>query len=854
MKKFTLLTILALTLVGCPQNKEIPKTLAIEKGISFDLANYRKKQIKDLQYDLNFSIPKNIEDPIPATLTITANITDLQYNLILDFNENKDHLKTLSVNGKSTPINHTKEHLIIDKNALIIGENKIDISFNAGELSLNRNKEFLYTLLVPDRASTLFPCLDQPNLKANYNLTITAPKDWKVLCGGTEKEKIEKEEYTTHIFNTTDKMSSYLFSFVAGKFTEEIKNPGAFDMRFLYRENNKEKIAESTNEVFNIHQQSLDFLINYTAYDFPFQKMDFASIPPFQYGGMEHVGAIQYRESYLFLDKNATQNQKLSRAKLIAHETSHMWFGDLVTMQWFDDVWLKEVFANFMADKIMNPLFPDIDHQLKFMMTHYPSAYSEDRTKGTNPIKQHLGNLKNAGSLYGRIIYNKAPIMMQQLETVLGKDAFKEGMQEYIKTYANGNADWNDLVSILDKKSDVDIKQWSNVWVNKSGRPVFTDSITYKDNKITNFTITQKAEDGTDKVWPQSFAIQLVYKDSVKTINTSINGKNLQLNETIGLAKPLQIIYNANGFGYGVFPVDVAKISKIKDIKDATARGYSYINLYEVFLNNKVPALDAFNVFLDGVASEKNELILNYITGRTRDLYWSFLSEKNKEKIQISTEDTLLNLVKSDKPKTFKKTIFNLYTSIATSNKAIDNLYAFWKKEISIPALFLNEDDYTSLAGELVIKNHPKATEILKEQEKRINNPDKLARFVWLQPSLSNNIKERDAFMVSLFDAKNREKESWVQSALANIHHPLRQEESKKHLKECLNKLEEVQLTGDIFFPKGWLASSIGKYTSKDAYQILQDFLSKNPNFNPILLKKLLQTTDDLKRAQTIKK
>ncbi|MEP0214352.1 MAG: M1 family aminopeptidase [Cellulophaga sp.] len=854
MKKFTLLTILALTLVGCPQNKEIPKTLAIEKGISFDLANYRKKQIKDLHYDLNFSIPKNIEDPIPTTLTITANITNLQYDLILDFNENKDHLKTLSVNGKNTPINHTKEHLIIDKNALIIGENKIDISFNAGELSLNRNKEFLYTLLVPDRASTLFPCLDQPNLKANYNLTITAPKDWKVLCGGTEKEKIEKEEYTTHIFNTTDKMSSYLFSFVAGKFTEEIKNPGAFDMRFLYRENNKEKIAESTNEVFNIHQQSLDFLINYTAYNFPFQKMDFASIPPFQYGGMEHVGAIQYRESYLFLDKNATQNQKLSRAKLIAHETSHMWFGDLVTMQWFDDVWLKEVFANFMADKIMNPLFPDIDHQLKFMMTHYPSAYSEDRTKGTNPIKQHLGNLKNAGSLYGRIIYNKAPIMMQQLETVLGKDAFKEGMQEYIKTYANGNADWNDLVSILDKKSDVDIKQWSNVWVNKSGRPVFTDSITYKDNKITNFTITQKAEDGTDKVWPQSFAIQLVYKDSVKTINTSINGKNLQLNETIGLAKPLQIIYNANGFGYGVFPVDVAKISKIKDIKDATARGYSYINLYEVFLNNKVPALDAFNVFLDGVASEKNELILNYITGRTRDLYWSFLSEKNKEKIQISTEDTLLNLVKSDKPKTFKKTIFNLYTSIATSNKAIDKLYAFWKKEISIPSLFLNEDDYTSLAGELVIKNHPKATEILKEQEKRISNPDKLARFVWLQPSLSNNIKERDAFMVSLFDAKNREKESWVQSALANIHHPLRQEESKKHLKECLNKLEEVQLTGDIFFPKGWLASSIGKYTSKDAYQILQDFLSKNPNFNPILLKKLLQTTDDLKRAQTIKK
>ncbi len=853
MKNYTLLVLLGLTLVGCPQKKEMPTNLPLEKGVSLNLANYRKEQITDLHYALDFSISKNLEDPIPTTLTLTATIVDLQYNLILDFNENKDHLKTLSINGKSTPIKHIKEHLIIDRNILKIGENKIDISFNAGELSLNRNKDFLYTLVVPDRASTLFPCIDQPNLKATYDLTITAPKDWKVLCGGTKKEQINKEGYTTHIFNTTDKMSTYLFSFVAGKFSEEIKNPGAFDMRFLYRENNKEKIAESTNEVFNIHQKALDFLIDYTNYEFPFQKMDFVSIPPFQYGGMEHVGAIQYRESSLFLDKNATQNQKLSRAKLIAHETSHMWFGNLVTMQWFNDVWMKEVFANFMADKIMNPVFPDIDHQLKFMMTHYPSAYSEDRTKGTNPIRQDLDNLKNAGSLYGRIIYNKAPIMMQQLEAVLGKDIFKKGIQEYIKTYADGNADWNNLVSILDKKSKIDIKNWSNIWVNQSGRPVFTDSIVYKDNKITDFTLAQKAEDGTGKIWPQSFEIQFVYKDSIKTFNVAINSEVLKLKEAVGLAKPEQIIYNSNGFGYGVFPVDLASIAKIKDIKDDITRAYSFINLYEVFLNNKVSALDAFKVFLNGMVSEKNELILDYVSGRTRDLYWSFLSEESKKEIQAITEYTLFTLLKSNIPVSFKKTTFNVYKSIVTSPEGVANLYAIWNKEVNIPQLFLNEDDYTSIASELAIKQHPKAIKILKEQEIRITNPDKLTRFKWLLPSLSNTIAERDAFMSSLFDAKNREKESWVLVALGYIHHPLRQNESKKHLAKCLTKLEEIQLTGDIFFPKNWLASSIGQYTSKDAYQILKGFLSENPNFNPILLKKLLQTTDDLEKAQTIK-
>jgi aminopeptidase N len=325
----------------------------LEKGISLELAKYRKQQVSNVVYHLDFDIPTTKTEPIPASLTLTLIIQDLTNDLFLDFNEAKSHLKSVNVNGDKTDINHQKEHLIISKKDLVLGENTIVISFNAGESSLNRNEDFLYTLLVPDRASTLFPCFDQPDIKARCQLTITAPKEWEVLCGAFEESSIEMGDFTKHIFSQTDIMSTYLFSFVAGKFTSVTKNPGAFDMRFLYRENNQEKIEESVDEIFSIHQKAIDFLEEYTQVKFPFQKMDFAAIPPFQYGGMEHVGAIQYRASSLFLDKNATQNRKLSRAKLIGHETSHMWFGDLVTMRWFNDVWMKEVFANFMADKIM---------------------------------------------------------------------------------------------------------------------------------------------------------------------------------------------------------------------------------------------------------------------------------------------------------------------------------------------------------------------------------------------------------------------------------------------------------------------------------------------------------------------
>ena len=851
--KNILFIICVFILFSCDKKQE---QLTLETGISYELATYRKEQIADVVYSLNFKIPEEKTNPIPSKLELNFTVHNLSNDVFLDFNEETSKLKSIKVNDKTSTINHQKEHIIIDKSNLVLGANQIEILFDAGETSLNRNEEFLYTLLVPDRASTLFPCFDQPDIKAKYNLQITAPKDWKVLAGGFKESALETDGFIKHTFGTSDLMSTYLFSFVAGKFTEETKNPGAFNMRFLYRENNQEKIQESVGEVFKIHQNSIDFLENYTAVKFPFQKMDFAAIPPFQYGGMEHVGAIQYRESSLFLDENATQTQKLGRAKLIAHETSHMWFGDLVTMKWFNDVWMKEVFANFMADKIVNPVYPEINHRLSFMMTHYPSAYSEDRTKGTNPIRQNLDNLKNAGSLYGRIIYNKTPIMMRQLEYLLGEEAFQKGIQEYIKTYQNSNADWSELVSILDKNSSEDIKKWSEVWVNSSGRTIFTEEVAYNENgNVTKFILHQKAEDGSDKIWTQSFKIQLIdEKGNTKEVEVTNMGKTFDVSSFVKDFKPVQVLYNTNGFGYGVFPINDNKIDFYQEIKEEVSRGYQFINLYENMLIGKVEPLETYQVFLNAIKIEKNELITNYLSGVIQHIFWTYLNEEERDAAQVKIEKEISSLLNENLSSNIKKTLFNLYTSVAYRSIGSEKIYQIWKENKKIKNLYLNENDYSSLAMKLAIYKHPKAKEIIKEQQARITNPDQLERFKWLLASLSSDENVRDRFMISLLQKENREKESWVQAALNNIHHPLRQESSTKYLKSILSTLEEVQLTGDIFFPKGWLASSIGNYSSDEANLILEEFLAENSNYNPILLKKLQQTTDDLIRAQRIKK
>ncbi|MFC2110120.1 M1 family metallopeptidase [Bacteroidota bacterium] len=818
-------------------------------GVPLELANYRSTQVEDVVYNLSFSIPKEKALPIAAKLQLEVSIKDLSHPLFLDFKEQTSAIKNIIVNNNKIDINHNNEHINIPRESLQIGSNTINIEFIAGNLSLNRNANYLFTLLVPDRARTLFPCFDQPNIKANYLLNITVPKNWEVLCSAPIDTKENNDDTTSYKFKKSDKMSTYHFSFVAGEFGFVSSKKTNRSMKMLYRETNEEKINSSTEAIFKLHQSSLDYLEAYTQYKFPFQKLDLATIPGFQYGGMEHTGAIQYRESSLFLDKSATRSQELSRAKLIAHETSHMWFGNLVTMEWFNDVWLKEVFANFIADKIVNPVFTDINHDLLFLLSHYPQAYRVDRTRGTNPIRQDLDNLNNAGSLYGSIIYNKAPIMMRQLELVLGQEKFKKGIREYIKTYAHSNADWTKLINIFDKKSPVDLNTWSNIWVNSTGRPIFYEDIVLDtSNNIQQFTLTQKAEDSSENFWPQSFEISLVYADSITTIPVLSNAKSIEITKAIGAEKPLYILYNSNGYGYGVFPITENTIAQTYAIKDEVSRAHSYINIYENVNNGTINNSIAFENLKKGIKTETNQLILRLITGQITDLYWNIFTQEQRNQHQADLEKLLFNRLQKNETKNIKKNLFYTYVSIAHSKQGIENIYKIWSKETCINNLILNKNNYTDLAQQLALYGHPKSKAILTKTKSELTNPDKIKRFEFLLPALDTNPKVRTAYFNSFKEAKNREKESWVQTACSYIHHPLHQKEGIKTVGMSLEILEEIQKTGDIFFPQGWLNSTIGRYTSKEAYIIVEKYLASHPKLDKNLKGKLLQSTDLLYR------
>ena len=389
-----------------------------ERGVSFDLATQRKATISNVEYELKFELQKS--GPIPASVIVHFDLAKTDSPIVLDFNTPRKNVKSvlfqprIAYSAGTTKHEIQNGHIIIPVNEFEPGKYTVSIDFTAGDQSLNRNENFLYTLLVPDRASTVFPCFDQPDMKAKFSLTLDLPKDWTASANGAIASKKPLEDGRELLsFKQTKPISTYLFAFAAGEFQSITREIDGQSVTMLHRESDKEKVDRNVDDIFKIHALALDWMQNYTKIDYPFAKFDFVLIPSFQYGGMEHIGNIFYNADQLFLEESATKDQKLNRASLIAHETAHMWFGNLVTMKWFDDVWLKEVFANFMAAKIVHPRFPDINHDLGFMLKHHPSAYGEDRSGGTYPIQQKLDNLRNAGTLYGRIIYQKAPIVMR---------------------------------------------------------------------------------------------------------------------------------------------------------------------------------------------------------------------------------------------------------------------------------------------------------------------------------------------------------------------------------------------------------------------------------------------------------
>jgi len=853
MKKYLTLCaiIIAWIMSGCSRTNKIP--FPVEKGISLRLNNLRKETISQPVYKLFFKIPENKTTPIEGNLTLRFKLKNKNYPVILDFQNPKKFVHQVTANGKDSHYRFQNGHVIIPIRELKKGTNTVKITFTAGNLSLNRNKDFLYTLFVPARASTAFPCFDQPDLKGKFNLSLEIPKDWVAVANGAQISQKDKGNNQLLSFAQTKPLPTYLFAFVAGKFHVVSRTIDNRKLTFYYRETDTAKVNRNLDAIFHLEAHAIKWMEKYTGIPYPFGKFAFVAIPAFQYGGMEHPGAILYRADRIFLDKSATQLQKLYRATVISHETAHMWFGDLVTMKWFNDVWLKEVFANFFAAKISNPDFPKMNHRLSFIIDHFPPAYLIDRSEGANPIQQHLTNLKMAGTLYGNIIYHKAPIIMKMLENLVGEKGFKEGLRTYLKKYSYSNASWDDLINILDQKTKVNLANWSKIWVKEPGMPHYQTSM---DGR--KLIIHQTNAKKTGMIWPQYLQVLSIHngKPEYSKIFAGEATDTLYLPENSKV-----LLLDGEGKAYGYFKLNQWQKSFLMSPKLFTLpdlqRAVAYIDIWENMQQQNLRPETLYQAFYVFLQNEKDELNVNLLLDYYRKLFWRFSTAQARQTLENRFEPLLWHKMEKAPDASLKSSYYHAWLSTALSSKAIHKMVELWKGTLKIKGLPLSEQDMTTLSYQLAVRRNGKMAKeipanVLQKQLKRVKDPDRKAQMAYTIPALSSDSTVRDHFFYALRNPANREHQSWVVTALEYLNHPLRAKSSEKFITPALDLLPEVQKTGDVFFPKSWLDASLSGYNSASAARLIRNYLVRNPDLNPKLRQKVLQSADPVFRAAAI--
>jgi len=515
---------------------------------------------------------------------------------------------------------------------------------------------------------------------------------------------------------------------------------------------------------------------------------------------------------------------------------------------------MKEVFANFMAAKIVNPSFPELNHELRFLLTHYPAAYQVDRTAGTNAIRQQLANLNEAGQLYGPIIYQKAPIVMRQLEMLLGETGLRDGLRDYLRQYSFGNATWLDLVRLLDARTPTNLATWSRAWVEERGRPRFElETKLDSQGRVAAMKLTMSDPLRRGLMWPQHLEVAVGQSDAVRVLPVDVSRASVSVAGAVGLPQPSFVLPNGGGLGYGLFLLDDRSrdylLARIDMLPDPLTRGSAWVTLWDNVLEARISPAAFFDTATRAVAVEPDEQNVERVLAYLVRTFWRFLPQEERLSRAAAFEALLRSGLERAPTMSRKAAWFNALRDTALTSDSLQWLERVWRREDAVPGLPLAEPDEIALALELAVRDVPHAAEILQQQHDRTQNPDRKARFAFVMPALSSDPSVREKAFERFRDVQNRRREPWVVESLRYLNHPLREAHAFRFVRPALDLLREVQRTGDIFFPTRWTEATLSGHRSADAAAAVRRFLAGNPQLAERLQWTVLVASDELMRA-----
>lgn len=518
------------------------------------------------------------------------------------------------------------------------------------------DKVYLYSQFeVPD-SRRVFAVFEQPDLKATFQFTVTAPAEWAVISNSPSPVPVRHGDVAVHEFAATPRISSYITALIAGPYVSVHSELTSVDGRSIplgiYV---RESLAEhlDADYIFDITRKGFDYFENAFGVPYPFEKYDQLFVPEFNAGAMENAGAVTFTEVYVFRSK-VTDAIRERRVVTILHELAHMWFGDLVTMKWWNDLWLNESFAEWASTIATAEATEWTEAWTTFQAMEKSWAYRQDQLPSTHPIMASITDLEDVQVNFDGITYAKGGSVLKQLFAWVGREAFFAGVSAYFRKHAWGNTELADLMVELEAASGRDLSTWTTQWLETSGVNTLRPDMTCDaDGIITGFAVLQSAHPDYPTIRPHRLAIGIYRRDQgsvvrVHRVELDVEGERTEVPELVGLHRGDLILINDDDLAYAKIRLDEVSlrtaIAELSTIADPLARSLVWGSAWDATRDAEMSARDYITLVIDNIAPETESTTIRTLLAQLSTSVRMYADPDQRPSLLESTADALWSL------------------------------------------------------------------------------------------------------------------------------------------------------------------------------------------------------------------
>ena len=569
------------------------------------------------------------------------------------------------------------------------------------------DRVYLYSQFeVPD-ARRVFTTFEQPDLKSEFTFHVTAPDHWVVVSNAPtpEPQPVDgREGVAVWRFPTTKRMSTYITAVVAGEYhgvfdTYEGKF-GTIPLGHYCRQSLVEYLDR--DELVKITRQSFEFFEEQFAFPYPFEKYDQLYVPEYNMGAMENAGCVTLRDEYLPRSRQPRSFYEF-RCSVITHEMAHMWFGDLVTMKWWDDLWLNESFAEWACYWCEAEATEFTDAWTGFANARKQTGYRADQLPSTHPIAADNYDLEAVEVNFDMITYAKGASVLKQLVAWVGLEDFVAGLRQYFQDHAYGNTEFGDLLAALEKSSGRELGSWADEWLQTAGVNTLTPEFDLADDgTYSRFVVRQSAHPDHPTLRRHRLGIgfydfvedRLVRRDYVEV---DVSGETTDIAEAVGQRQPDLLLLNDGDLAYAKIRLDerslTTAINGLSKLDDSLARAVLWGATWDMTRDAELPASDFVDLVLGNIGAETDPWGVTRIPGFAAQAVGSFSAPDNRSALKSTWERGLRDLLLAAAPGSDQQLTFaRYYAGAARSDQALSDLEALLDGSLTVEGLAVDTD------------------------------------------------------------------------------------------------------------------------------------------------------------------